>query len=98
MVGAPFRALAYTAIMTPTKLLVGQILVALAIVIAAIRFTTGWCASEPGLQVQLGTSWFILLGLPFHRPWELFAWWFWYNAYALATFSKADAILVLRPY
>lgn len=48
--------------MTPTKLLIGQILVVFAIVIAGIWFATEWCASEPGFEAQLGTSWFILLG------------------------------------
>ncbi len=65
--------------MTPTKLLIGPILVVFAIVIAGIRFATEWCTSELGFQAELGISWCILRGFPFYRSWHLFAWWFWYD-------------------
>lgn len=78
--------------MTPTKLLIGQALVVFAIVIAGVWFATEWCAAELEFQSQLGSPWFVLLGLPVYRPWQLFAWWFWYDAYAPAVFNKAGAI------
>jgi len=78
--------------MTPTKLLIGQILVVFAIVIASVWFATEWCAAELNFQAQLGAPWFVVLGLPIYRPWQLFAWWFWYDAYAPAVFNKAGAI------
>jgi hypothetical protein len=46
---------AETAIMTPTKLLVGQILVVFAIVIVGVWFATEWCAAELGFQPQVGS-------------------------------------------
>jgi type IV secretion system protein VirD4 len=62
--------------MTPTKLLVGQILIVFAIVIVGVWFATEWCAAELGFQPQLGSPWFVLLGVPVYCPWQLFAWWF----------------------
>lgn len=78
--------------MTPTKLLIGQILVVFAIVIAGVWVATEWCATELDFQAQLGAPWFVVLGLPVYRPWMLFAWWFWYDAYAPAVFNEAGAI------
>jgi type IV secretion system protein VirD4 len=42
--------------MTPTRVLVGQILIVFAIVIAAQWFATQWTADELGYQPQLGSS------------------------------------------
>ncbi len=50
--------------MTPTKLLVGQILIVFAIVIAGVWFATEWCAAELGFQPQLSLPWFVLLEPP----------------------------------
>ncbi len=80
--------------MALTKLLIGQILVLFAIVGAGIWFATEWCASEPDFQAQVCASRFILPRLPFHRPRQLFAWWFWYDAYAPPIFNRAGAIAV----
>jgi type IV secretion system protein VirD4 len=78
--------------MTPTKLLIGQILIVFAIVIAGVWLATEWCAAQFGFPPQLGAPWFVVLGLPVYRPWMLFAWWFWYDAYAPAIFNTAGAI------
>jgi type IV secretory pathway TraG/TraD family ATPase VirD4 len=40
--------------MTPTKLLIGQILIVFAIVIAGVWAATQWAAAELGYQAQLG--------------------------------------------
>ena len=45
--------------MTPTKLLIGQILTVFAIVIAGVRFATEWCAAELEFRARLGTPWFV---------------------------------------
>jgi len=78
--------------MTPTKLLIGQILIVFAFAIAGVWFATEWCAYELGFQAQLGATWFTFLGIPFYRPWQLFAWWYWYDAYAPEIFNEAGAI------
>jgi type IV secretion system protein VirD4 len=78
--------------MTPTKLLIGQILITSAIVLLGLWAATQWAAAMLGHQPQLGLPWFELHGLPLYRPWALFPWWFHYEAYAPAVFNKAGAL------
>lgn len=78
--------------MTPTKLLIGQIVVVFAIVIAGVWFATQWTAAALAYQPELGLPWFSLLGTPVYRPWALFGWWFHFEAYAPHVFDEAGAI------
>ena len=78
--------------MTPTKLLVGQILVVFAIVIAGVWAATQWCAAMLGYQSQLGSPWFVLFGTPVYRPWAIFSWWYHFEAYAPEIFDKAGTL------
>jgi type IV secretion system protein VirD4 len=78
--------------MTPTKLLVGQIALVFAIVIAGLWFATEWCASELEYQPRLGTPWFTIFSVPFYYPWRLFQWWYAYDAYAPRLFNEAGGI------
>lgn len=78
--------------MTPTKLLIGQILVVFAIVIAGLWAATQWAAAMLGHQPQLGLPWFVLGELPVYRPWSLFPWWYHYEAYAPQVFDKAGTL------
>ena len=78
--------------MTPTKRLVGQILVVFAIVIAGIWFATQWTAAQLGYQSQLGEAWFTFAGTPIYRPWDLFWWWYAFEAYAPEIFDKAGML------
>jgi type IV secretion system protein VirD4 len=80
------------AFMTPTKLLIGQILTVFAIVVAGIWLATQWAAAALGFQPELGPSWFLLLGHPVYRPWSLFGWWFHFDAYAPRVFDTAGTI------
>ena len=77
--------------MTPTKLLIGQIMIVFAIVLAGIWLATQWAAAL-AYQPELGAPWFIALGRPIYRPWALFGWWFHFDAYAPHVFDKAGAI------
>ena len=77
--------------MTPTKLLVGQILIVFAIVIVGVWFATEWCAAELGFQPQAGSPWFVLLGIPVYCAWQLLACWLG-CAYVPSVFNKAGAI------
>jgi type IV secretion system protein VirD4 len=61
--------------MTPTKLLIGQILIVLAIVVAGLWAATQWAAAMLAHQPELGLPWFTFRGIPFYRPWSLFGWW-----------------------
>jgi type IV secretion system protein VirD4 len=78
--------------MTPTKLLIGQILVVLAIMVLGLWAATQWAASMLGYQPELGIPWFELGGLPLYRPWALFWWWYSYEAYAPRVFDRAGAL------
>jgi len=78
--------------MTPTKLLVGQILIVFAIVILGVWFATQWVAVELGYQARLGSPWFAAFRIPVYFPWRLFEWWYAYDAYAPQLFNRAGAI------
>ncbi|SBV31873.1 Conjugal transfer protein TraG (fragment) [uncultured Sphingopyxis sp.] len=78
--------------MTPTKLLVGQIFVVFAMVIAGVWAATQWCAAQLGYQSQLGPASFILFDTPVYRPWAIFPWWYHYEAYAPEVFDRAGMI------
>jgi type IV secretion system protein VirD4 len=78
--------------MTPTKLLIGQILVTFAIMVLGVWAATQWAAAMLAYQPGLGPCWFELGQLPVYRPWALFWWWFHYDAYAPYVFDKAGAL------
>lgn len=78
--------------MNPTKLLVGQILVVLAIVIGGVWASTQWCAAMLGYQPELGAPWIVILDVPIYRPWAIFPWWYHFDAYAPEIFDKAGAL------
>jgi type IV secretion system protein VirD4 len=78
--------------MTPTKLLIGQILIVFAIMVLGVWAATQWAAAMLGYQPRLGLAWFFLGELPVYRPWSLFLWWYHYEAYAPAVFNWAGAL------
>ena len=78
--------------MTPTKLLIGQIILVLAIISLSIWTATQWTAARLGYQPELGRPWFALLDVPVYHPWSIFPWWFSFDAYAPAIFDEAGAI------
>ncbi|HEX3423908.1 MAG TPA: conjugal transfer protein TraG [Sphingomicrobium sp.] len=78
--------------MTPTKLLIGQILIVFAIVVLGLWAATQLAASMLAYQAALGPYWFQLGELRIYRPWALFPWWFHFDAYARSVFDKAGAL------
>ncbi|MDQ1153450.1 conjugal transfer protein TraG [Brevundimonas sp. SORGH_AS_0993] len=78
--------------MTPTKLLIGQIIVCFGMVIFGVWAATQWAAAMLGYQAQLGAPWLIAFDLPVYRPWALFGWWYHYEAYAPEVFDKAGML------
>ena len=54
-------------------------------------------AAALGYQQRLGTPIAHLVGVPVYRPWQLFEWWYFYDAYALTSsavdFTVARALL-----
>jgi type IV secretion system protein VirD4 len=78
--------------MTPTKLLIGQILIVFAIVIAGVWASTQWAAAMLAYQPELGLPWFVLRHWPVYYPWALFDWWYHFDAYAPHVFAKAGML------
>jgi len=78
--------------MNGTSVLFGQVLVVFGIVVAGTWGATQWTAAHLGYQLRLGSPWFDCLGIPVYRPWRLFEWWYWYDAYAPRLFLKGGAI------
>jgi type IV secretion system protein VirD4 len=78
--------------MTPTKLLVGQIAIVLAIIVLGVWAATQWVAARLAYQPELGPPWFALLGVPVYRPWQIFPWWYHFEAYAPEVFDAAGTL------
>ena len=78
--------------MSATKILWGQILTVLLIVLAAIWGATQYVAWSLGYQAQLGAPWFALLGLPVYYPPAFFWWWYFFDAYAPEVFFRGALI------
>src|SRR6202041_965793 len=79
--------------MTPNRILIGQIAIVLASVIAGSWIATGWAAWHLGFQWRLGTPWFRLPHFPVYYPWRIFEWWYAYEAYAPNVFNTAGMIV-----
>lgn len=77
--------------MTPTKLLIGQGFIVIAIVIGGVWGATQWAAGALGYQARLGEPWFELFRWPVYYPWRLFEWWYAYESYAPDLFRRAGA-------
>ncbi|MCQ8279991.1 conjugal transfer protein TraG [Acetobacteraceae bacterium KSS8] len=78
--------------MSATKILWGQILTVLAIILLALWTATEWTAWRLGFQAQLGPPWFELLHFPIYQPQSFFWWWFVYDAYAPSIFIEGAYI------
>ncbi|MBA4788642.1 MAG: conjugal transfer protein TraG [Rhizobiales bacterium] len=78
--------------MSATKILWGQILTVLLIVLGAIWGATQYVAWSLGYQAQLGAPWFALLGLPIYYPPAFFWWWYFFDAYAPDVFFRGALI------
>lgn len=78
--------------MTPTRLLIWQFLLALALIALFTWAATQWTADALGYQSGLGRPWFTVLGYPIYKPWRFFQWWYAYDAYAPNIFWKGAGI------
>jgi type IV secretion system protein VirD4 len=78
--------------MSAAKILWGQVLAVFFIVLTSVWTATQWTASEFGFQPELGAPWFSLFGHPIYRPYDLFWWWFSYDAYAPQIFDTGGMI------
>lgn len=80
--------------MSATKILWGQIIAVLLIVLAGIWSATQWTAAALGYQSGLGEPWFQILELPVYPPYAFFWWWFSFDAYAPSVFRTGSYIAV----
>jgi type IV secretion system protein VirD4 len=78
--------------MTPTRVLIGQIVIVLAIVVAASWIATEWAAWNLAFQWRLGLPWFRIQHFPVYYPWRVFEWWYAYEAYAPNVFNTAGIV------
>ena len=78
--------------MTSTKILWGQILAVLLIVLATTWGATEYVAWRLGFQPQLGEPWLVAFGWPIYAPPSFFWWWYFYDAYAPAIFVRGAFI------
>ena len=78
--------------MSASKILWGQILAVLIIIVAGVWSATQWTASALGFQPELGVPWFHMFGHPVYRPYDLFWWWFSFDAYAPKIFDTGGMI------
>jgi type IV secretion system protein VirD4 len=78
--------------MSATKILWGQILAVLSIVLLCVWGATEWVAWRLAFQPELGHPWFKLLGFPVYYPPAFFWWWYGYDAYAPSIFIEGAYI------
>ena len=78
--------------MSATKILWGQIITILSIVLICVWGATEWVAWRLAFQAELGAPWFRLLGFPIYLPPSFFWWWYGYDAYAPQVFVEGAYI------
>ncbi|WP_027155664.1 conjugal transfer protein TraG [Mesorhizobium sp. WSM2561] len=78
--------------MPATKILWGQIVAVLTIVLTTTWGATQWTAWRLGYQEQLGSPWFELVDQSIYPPPAFFWWWFFYDAYAPTVFVEGAVI------
>ncbi|MEM6899187.1 MAG: conjugal transfer protein TraG [Pseudomonadota bacterium] len=75
-----------------TAILWGQILIVSTVALLFVWAATQWVAFRLGFQSELGEPMTAILGLPVYAPWNVFVWWYWYDAYAPRVFMEGAII------
>ncbi|AWP59338.1 conjugal transfer protein TraG [Bordetella bronchiseptica] len=75
-----------------TGVLFGQIVVVSVLSVGCVWAATQWAAAALGYSPRLGEPWFVVAGRPVYAPWQLYFWWFAYEAYAPQVFARAGMI------
>ena len=75
-----------------TAILWGQILIVSTVALLFVWAATQWVAFRLGFQSELGEPMTAILGLPIYAPWNVFVWWYWYDAYAPRVFMEGAII------
>lgn len=80
--------------MQATRILWGQVLAVLIVILFGIWCATQWTASALGYQPELGAPLFMIGDLPVYSPPSFFWWWFSFDAYAPHVFERGAYIAV----
>lgn len=75
-----------------TAILWGQIIVVSLVALLFVWGASQWVAWRLGFQPQLGEPLVYVLGFPIYPPWNIFVWWYWYDAYAPRVFMEGAII------
>ncbi len=75
-----------------TGVLVGQMAVVCSVAVLCVWGGTQWTAAALGFSPRLGAPWMMWGDTPIYRPWQLFIWWYVYEAYAPQVFMRGGAI------
>ena len=78
--------------MPATRILWGQVLVVLAIVLSTTWGATEWVAWRLAFQPELGAPWARFMGFPVYPPPAFFWWWYGFDAYAPKIFYEGAYI------
>ncbi|HEV7252092.1 MAG TPA: conjugal transfer protein TraG [Mesorhizobium sp.] len=78
--------------MPATRILWGQVLVVLMIIVATNWGATQWIAWRLAYQSQLGEPWTVLWSLPLYPPPAWTWWWYFFDAYAPKVFYEGAGI------
>jgi type IV secretion system protein VirD4 len=78
--------------MPATRILWGQVLIVLAIILMTNWGATQWIAWRLAYQPELGTPWTVVLGVPFYAPPAWAWWWYFFDAYAPKVFYEGAVI------
>ena len=78
--------------MSATKILWGQVLIVLLTILLSMWVATQWTAWRLAYQSELGSPLAVILDIPLYAPWDLFFWWFRFDAYAPEVFASAGSI------
>ncbi len=75
-----------------TAILWGQILIVSTVALLFVWAATQWVAFRLGFQSELGDPMTTIWGLPIYAPWNVFVWWYWYDAYAPRVFMEGAIV------
>ncbi|MDG2512762.1 conjugal transfer protein TraG [Sphingobium yanoikuyae] len=78
--------------MPASKILWGQVITVLMIIVVTVWIATQWTAAALDYQPQLGPPWFVAFGWPVYPPYAFFVWMFFYDAYAPKIFDTGALI------
>ena len=81
--------------MPTARFVLVQIVVSIAVAVAALWSATQWAAAMLGYQAALGAPVISFAGASLYAPWKLFPWWLAFGAEAPGIFNQAGLIAAL---